>query len=258
MIITNQDMVACYTLLRKEVVRFIRIWTQTLIPPVVTQTLYFLIFGQFIGSQIRDINGVSYMAFIIPGLVMMAVINNSFTNVASSFFSSKFQHSIEELLVSSMKNWIIATGYVGAAMLRGIMVGFLVFCVSFVFTKPVIYNFFYITVFVVLTSAVFALAGLINGILARRFDDIAIFPTFVVMPLTYLGGVFYSINSLPQIWQTISKFNPILYMVNGFRYGFYGFSDVNVGVSLMILIGFTVVLSFVVLFLLKKGVGLKS
>lgn len=254
----DKKIISFTTLLRKEVYRFLRIWSQTLVPPVITQALYFLIFGKFIGSQINDISGVNYMAFIIPGLVMMAVINSSFTNVAGSFFSSKFQRSIEEILVSPMPNWAIVGGYVLGAVARGIIVGFLVFCVSVFFTRPTIFNFGFIILFVVLTATVFALAGLTNGILAKKFDDISIFPTFFVMPLTYLGGVFYSINSLPQVWQTISRFNPILYMVNGFRYGFYGISDVNIGTSIFILLLFMFGLIFVNLYLLKEGVGLKD
>jgi len=246
------------TLVRKEVVRFLRIWPQTLIPPVITQTLYFLIFGKFIGSQINDINGVSYMAFIVPGLVMMSVINNAYVNVAGSFFSSKFQRSIEELLVSPAANWTIIAGYAIGGMLRGVICGFLVFCVSFFFTKPVIYNFVIIFLFIVLTAIVFALGGLLNGILATKFDDIAIIPTFILTPLIYLGGVFYSIHSLPQFWQNLSQFNPILYMVNGFRFGFYGFSDVNVFASLGILILFTLILMGVNLYLLNKGTGLRT
>lgn len=250
--------IALKTVMRKEVVRFMRIWPQTLVPPVITQTLYFLIFGRFIGSQIRDIHGVSYMAFIVPGLMMMSIINNSFVNVAGSFFSSKFQRSIEEMLVSPMPSYIIVGGYVLAGMLRGMIVGVLVFCVSILFTKPVIYQPGLILLFMVMTSAVFALGGMTNGILAKKFDDISIFPTFLLIPMTYLGGVFYSITNLPEFWQSVSRFNPVLYMVNGFRYGFYGFSDVNVWVSFFILSGLIVVLSGVNLFLLNKGTGLKS
>ena len=246
------------TIARKEVVRFTRIWTQTLVPPVVTQTLYFLIFGKFIGSQLSSIHGVTYMDFIVPGLVMTAVINNSYANVSGSFFSSKFQKSIEEMLVSPVYNSVIIAGYVAGAVLRGLSVGILVFLVSIFFTRPVISHFVFIVLFIILTAVVFSLAGLMNGILAKKFDDISIVPTFVLMPLTYLGGVFYSVHSLPGFWQAASHFNPILYMVNGFRYGFYGFSDVNVYISLLILIAFTVALTLGNLYLLKKGIGLKS
>ncbi len=252
------NFISYLTIVRKEVIRFLRIWPQTLFPPVITQMLYFLIFGKFIGSQIRDINGISYMAFIVPGLVMMAVINNSFMNVVSSFFSSKFQRSIEELLVSPATNTVIIAGYVSGGALRGMLVGALVFCVSFIFTHPVVYHFGLILFFVILTSIVFALGGLLNGILARKFDDISIFPTFVLTPLIYLGGVFYSIHSLPKFWQMVSRFNPVLYMINGFRYGFYGVSDVNVGISILILVIFAGILTGVNLYLLRKGTGLKA
>ncbi len=254
----KSNLIALYTLFRKEVVRFIRIWPQTLVPPIMTQSLYFLIFGKFIGSQINDINGVSYMAFIVPGLVMMSVISNSYVNVAGSFFSSKFQRSVEELLVSPAPNWVIIGGYVLSGALRGILCGFLVFGVSVFFTRPTISHIGLIVMFIVLTAIVFALGGLVNGILARKFDDVSIVPTFVLTPLTYLGGVFYSIALLPDVWRNLSKINPILYMVNGFRYGFYGFSDVNVYMSVGILVLFAVLLTIVNLTLLKKGKGLRS
>jgi ABC-2 type transport system permease protein len=246
------------TIVRKEVVRFTRIWTQTLIPPVVVQCLYFLIFGKFIGSQLKGIHGVSYMAFIVPGLVMMAVINNSFANVVSSFFSNKFQRSIEELLVSPTHNIVIIAGYVCGGILRGLCVGTLVFFVSILFTHPVIRHPLLIVVFIFLTSVVFALAGLLNAIFAKSFDDINIFPTFVLTPMIYLGGVFYSISDLPPVWRAVSRFNPVLYMVDGFRYGFYGFSDVGLGVSLVLLSVLALSLLAVNLKLLGKGTGLKS
>lgn len=250
--------IAYATIVRKEVTRVLRIWPQTLFPPVITQTLYFLIFGKFIGSQINDIHGISYMAFIIPGLVMMSVINNSFMNVVSSFFSSKFQRSIEELLVSSTSNWVIIAGYVTGGVVRGIIIGFLVFLVSILFTRPEIYHIGIIFVFILLTAIVFALGGLLNAIFAKKFDDISIFPTFILTPLIYLGGVFYSIENLPPFWRMLSKFNPVLYMVNGFRYGFYGFSDVNVFISFMILVIFAVILTTVNLILMARGTGLKT
>ena len=250
--------IAYMTIVRKEVTRVFRIWPQTLFPPVITQTLYFLIFGKFIGSQIGDINGISYMAFIVPGLVMMAVINSSFMNVVGSFFSSKFQRSIEELLVSSASNPVIIAGYVTGGVIRGIIVGLLVFTVSIFFTHPQIYHLGIIFSFILLTSVVFALGGLLNAIFATKFDDISIFPTFILTPLIYLGGVFYSVNNLPPFWQSFSKFNPVLYMVNGFRYGFYGFSDVNVLLSFMILAAFVVILTTINLILLARGIGLKT
>ncbi|MGE0268263.1 MAG: ABC transporter permease [Candidatus Omnitrophota bacterium] len=254
----KENYIALYTLVRKEVVRFIRIWPQTLVPPVVTQSLYFLIFGKFIGSQISDINGISYMAFIVPGLVMMSVINNAYANVSGSFFSSKFQRSVEELLVSPAPDWVIISGYAASGALRGVLCGILVFSVSVFFTHPQINNIFIIFVFIILTAIVFSLGGMLNGILAKKFDDISIVPTFILTPLTYLGGVFYSISLLPDVWQHLSRLNPILYMVNGFRFGFYGFSDVNIGLSLFILVLMGVALMMGNLYLLRKGTGLRS
>lgn len=254
----NSNLIAFQTIVRKEVTRFLRIWSQTLLPPVITQSLYFIIFGAFIGSQISDINGISYMAFIIPGLVMMGVINSSFMNVVSSFYSSKFMKNYEELMVSPASNSAIIFGYVIGGALRGLMVGILIFIVSILFIRPEIAHFGLILVFIILTSIVFALGGLINGIFAKSFDDISIFPTFILTPLTYFGGVFYSINNLPPLWQTVSKFNPILYMVDGFRYGFYGFSDIPIVYSLGMLIAFSVILYGITAYLLNKGIGLKN
>jgi len=250
--------IAFQTLLHKEITRILRIWTQTLLPPLVTQTLYFIIFGKFIGAQVAAIHGVSYMSFIVPGIVMMAIINSAYGNVVSSFFGAKFQRSIEEMLVAPMQEWVIVAGYVSAGIIRGIVVGILVFLVSCCFTHPVIYNLGIVVLFMVLTSAVFSLAALINGIFARNFDEVAIFQNFVLVPLIYLGGVFYSILKLPIIWQNISKLNPLLYMVNGFRYGFFGFSDVSVGFSAGLLIVLTLVLWQINIWLLKKGIGIKN
>ena len=255
---SRENYIALTTIVRKEVVRFMRIWSQTLLPPVITQTLYFVIFGKFIGSQVAGISGVTYMQFIVPGLVMMAIITNSFANVVSSFFGSKFQRSIEELMVSSTPNWVIVLGFTLGGVVRGISVGILVFLVSMFFTAPHIHHFGFIILFVALTAVLFSLAGLLNGIFAKKFDDVSIFPTFVLTPLTYLGGVFYSIHSLPAIGQNLSKLNPVLYMIDGFRYGFYGISDVSVLMSVMILIMFIAILISLNLYLLEKGIGLKS
>lgn len=250
--------VSFYTIASKEVIRFLRIWTQTLLPPVVTTSLYFVIFGSFIGSQIADINGISYMAFIVPGLLMMGVINSSFMNVVSSFFFAKFIHYIDEFLVSPTPNWVILAGYVIGGALRGLLVGLIIYIVSVFFTAPQVYNFGIVLVFIVMTSIVFALAGFLNAVFAKKFDDISIFPTFILTPLTYLGGIFYSVKMLPELWQTVSLFNPILYMINGFRYGFYGFADVDVWLSFGLLMLFTVVLTALNLWLLKKGEGVRS
>jgi len=254
----SKILIAFYTILAREVRRFIRIWKQTLVPPVINQFLYFIIFGAFIGSQIRDIQGVSYMAFIVPGLVMMAVITSSFMNVASSFYIMKFQRSIDEILVSPTPSSAIMWGYSLGGALRGILVGILVFIVSFIFTKPEIHDPLILGLFIFLTALVFALGGLINGILANKFDDTTVFSTFVLTPLTYFGGVFYSIRDLPEVWQAVSKFNPILYMVDGFRYGFYGIGDLDIRISLAVLIGFVLMLSLINITLLRRGVGLRS
>ena len=254
----KENVIALCSIARKEVTRIFRIWLQTLLPPVITISLYFLIFGSFIGSQLHDINGYSYMAFIAPGLIMMSIITNSYTNTVSSFYSAKFQRNIEELLVSPTPNWVIILGYVSGGMVRGLSVGFLVSLVSLLFISLHIHSLFYIVLFGVLTSFVFSLAGMINGILAKKFDDVSIVPTFVITPLTYLGGVFYSLSLLPTFWLMLSKANPIVYMVNGFRYGFLGVSDISTSIGVAMLVLFSVILFSVNLYLLEKGVGVRS
>ncbi len=249
---------ALYTLGRKEVVRIIRIWSQTILPPAMTMTLYFVIFGNLIGKRIGQMGGFDYMTFIVPGLVMMSVITNSYGNIVSSFFGAKFSKHIEEMLVSPMPNWVILFGHVLGALSRGILVGSIVIVISLFFTEIHIYNIWIVISTVILTSIVFALAGFINACLATKFDDIAIIPAFILTPLTYLGGVFYSISLLPDIWQTISKFNPVLYMVNAFRYGFLGVSDVNIYQAYAVMLIFLVVLTTICLAMLNKGVGLRS
>lgn len=254
----NIALVSFWTIVHKEVIRFLRIWTQTLLPPVITVSLYFLIFGAFIGSQIPDIEGISYVAFIVPGLLMMTVINSSYMNVVSSFFFAKFIRYIEEFLVSPTPNWVILAGYIIGGALRGLLVGLIVYVVSIFFTQPQIFNFWIVLLFIIMTSIVFALGGFLNAIFATKFDDINIFPTFVLTPLTYLGGVFYSVKMLPEFWQQVSLLNPILYMINGFRYGFYGISDVNVWLSFGILALFMLVLGGLSLHLLNKGTGIRK
>lgn len=253
----NEKYIAFSTILRKEIVRFTRIWVQSLLPSVITMFLYFIIFGKFIGSQINEIGGVSYMEFIVPGLVMMSVITNSYSNVVSSFFSTKFHHSVEELLISPTPNYVIILGYVSGGVARGILVGMLVTITSFIFVPIKLYSPAFVILYISLTAFLFSLAGLLNAIFAKKFDDITIIPTFVLTPLTYLGGVFYSITLLPQFWQGLSKVNPILYMVNGFRFGFLGMSDVNVFSGLIISLCFIIILFAANLYLLKRGVGLK-
>jgi ABC-2 type transport system permease protein len=256
--IKREHYIALKTIVRKETTRILRIWSQTLLPPLITQTLYFIIFGKFIGSQVRAINGIGYMAFIVPGLVMMAVINSSYANVVSSFFSAKFQRNIEEVLVSPTPDWVIIAGYVLGGVVRGVVVGILVFLVSLFFVHPVVTHWWAVIVFMLFSSVVFSLAALINGIYARNFDEVAFFQNFILTPFIYLGGVFYSIHSLPPLCQKASLYNPLVYMVNGFRYGFFGFSDVDPGACLAILVLLTIILSVVNLFLFKKGIGLKN
>ena len=209
------------TLVKKELTRFTRIWTQTILPPIINQSLYFIIFGQFIGSQIASIQGLSYMQFLVPGLLMMGMINASYSNVVSSFFSAKFQRNIEEILVAPVSKTTTIFGFISGGILRGLLVGALIYLVSLFFTQFQVYSIMQIILFSILTASAFALAGLINGIYAKKFDDISIIPTFVLTPLTYFGGVFYTLESLPEFWLALSKFNPIVYMIDGFRAGFY-------------------------------------
>ncbi|MFC3195195.1 ABC transporter permease [Marinicella sediminis] len=246
------------TLMRKEITRIIRIWSQTLLPPAITMTLYFVIFGNLIGSRIGQMGGFDYMSFIVPGLVMMAVITSSYGNMVSSFFGAKFAKHVEELLISPMPNWAILAGYVSGSLFRGLAVGLIVTLISLFFTDIQIHNVWIILSTVILTSVVFSLGGFINAAFAKKFDDIAIIPTFVLTPLTYLGGVFYSISLLPDFWQKVSLINPVLYMVNTFRYGFLGVSDINVGVAYGIIISFVLLLGFISWYILHKGIGLRT
>ena len=246
------------TLAGRESRRVIRIWKQTLVPPIITTTLYFLIFGQLIGGRIGEMNGVSYMQFIAPGLVMMTAITASYVNTASSFFLSKFTRTYEELLVSPLSSHDIIWGYIIGSMMRGGLAGILVMLVSLCFVSFDIHSWAMILLTLMMTTIAFALGGFINAIYAKTFDDVGIIPTFVLTPLTYLGGVFYSISLLPEFWQTVSKFNPIVYMVNGFRYGFLGVSDVPVIYTFGVLLLFIVVLYSIAFSLMEKGVGLRS
>jgi ABC-2 type transport system permease protein len=256
---TAANLVALNTLVRREIVRIMRIWTQTLIPPAITMTLYFVIFGKLIGSKIGTIEGgFTYMQYIVPGLVMMSIITNSYGNISSSFFGAKFSRAVEEMLVSPMPNWVILLGYVTGAVARGLVVGILVLLIALFFTDLHVLHPLVTFVSVLLGATIFSLAGFVNAVYAKKFDDIALVPTFILTPLTYLGGVFYSVNMLGEPWQAISRANPILYMVNAFRFGVLGISDVHVGVAFVVMIGFVVALSIVALQLLKRGVGLRS
>jgi ABC-2 type transport system permease protein len=254
---SSVTLIGIQTLLRKEITRIVRIWSQTLLPPAITMTLYFVIFGNLIGSRIGQMGGFDYMSFIVPGLVMMAVITSSYGNMVSSFFGAKFAKHVEELLVSPMPNWGILAGYVSGSLFRGLAVGLIVTLVSLFFTEIKIHNVWIVLSTVILTSIVFSLGGFINAAFAKKFDDIAIIPTFILTPLTYLGGVFYSISLLPEFWQQVSLINPVLYMVNTFRYGFLGVSDINLGVAYAIIIAFVLILGFISWYILHKGIGLR-
>jgi len=246
------------TLLVKEILRFARIWVQTILPPAITMALYFVIFGKLIGSQIGDIEGFRYIDFIVPGLILMSVISNSYANTVSSFYFSRWNKHIDELLIAPIPNWLILAGYVAGGVARGVFVGIVVTNVASFFSDLSIHSYGITFLVFVLTSVLFSLAGFINGVFANSFDDISIIPTFVLTPLTYLGGVFYSMSLLPEFWQTVSMANPVLYMVNAFRYGLLGVSDIQLSSGIVIILGFTLVLAVYAHSLMKRGVGIKS
>ena len=253
----KQNYVALTTIWIKECTRFLRIWVQTLVPPAITMSLYFVIFGSLIGNRIGEMGGFTYMEFIVPGLIMMSVITNSYANVSSSFFSAKFHKNIEEMIISPLPNYIILAGYISGGVARGVTVGITVTFVSTFFSDFQIHSIGITLAVFVLTSILFSIAGLINATYARSFDDITIIPTFVLTPLTYLGGIFYSIKMLPEFWQTVSQANPILYMINAFRYGLLGVSDINITTAFIIILAFIVVLFSFALGMLKRGIGIK-
>ncbi|MEM6188931.1 ABC transporter permease [Shewanella scandinavica] len=250
--------IAFKSILSKEINRFTRIWIQTLVPPAITMTLYFLIFGNLVGSRIGEMGGVSYMEFIAPGLIMMSVITNSYSNVASSFYSAKFQRNLEELMVAPVPHYVLIAGYVGGGVARGLCVGLIVTLVAMFFVDISLHHAGLVVMTVFLTSVLFSLGGLINAVFAKSFDDISIIPTFVLTPLTYLGGVFYSLSLLPPFWQGVSALNPVVYMINVFRYGFLGFADISVPLSIAIMIGFCVALWTLAYYLVSRGIGLRS
>ncbi len=250
--------IAFRTIVTKEIFRFLRIWPQTLLPPAITTALYFLIFGKLIGDRIGIINGVSYMDYIVPGIILMSVISHSYANVVSSFYSTKFQRNIEELLVAPVPNWIILSGYVSGGIIRGLLVGSVVALISLLFADIEVKNPYIALSVMLLTATLFSLAGFINAVLAESFDDISIIPNFVLTPLSYLGGVFYSVKMLPGIWQNISLGNPLLYMINAFRYGLIGVTDVDIQLAFIMTAGFILILTLVSLFLLYKGIGIKN
>jgi|TARA_B100000959_G_scaffold108668_1_gene114586 ABC-2 type transport system permease protein len=255
---SNHKFIAFETIVIKEIRRFSRIWLQTLVPPAITIGLYFVIFGNLVGRRIGEMDGFQYMEFIVPGLIMMSVIQNSYSNVTSSFFSHKFQRSVEELLVSPVPNYVILTGFVVGGMARGLAVGAIVTIMSLFFADLNIQNPLITIAVILMTSIVFSLAGFINAVLANSFDDISIIPTFVLTPLIYLGGVFYSIQMLPPFWQIVSRINPIFYMVNTFRYGILGSSDVNVYLAFLILGVFIVILYSGCIWMLRHSTGIRN
>lgn len=254
----QEILIAFLTILIKEVRRFTRIWAQTLLPPAITMVLYFVIFGRLIGSRIGPMGGFDYIQFVVPGLIMMAVINNSYANVVSSFFGAKFQHHIEELLVSPTPNWVILLGFTAGGVARGLCVGLIVTVLSLFFTRLHVQDIGLTVLVVLLTSVLFSLAGFVNAVFADNFDDISIIPTFVLTPLTYLGGVFYSMDLLSPFWRALAHLNPILYMVNAFRYGLLGVSDIRVDFALAMIVLFIVVAWFYSLYLLESGKRLRQ
>jgi ABC-2 type transport system permease protein len=254
----NIHLVSFGTIVIKEVNRFTRIWLQTIVPPAVSMTLYFIIFGNLIGPRIGSMHGVSYIDYICPGIIMMAVINNSYSNVVSSFFSAKFQRHIEEILIAPVASFTILAGFVAGGVARGLAVGLVVTLIAMYFTDLHLASYAIVIAVVILTATLFSIAGLLNAIFAKKFDDISIIPTFILTPLIYLGGVFYSIQLLPGFWQKVSLLNPILYMVNAFRYGMLGVSDISIGLAFTIIGAFILVLGGYTLYLLDRGTGIKS
>ena len=254
----REQYVAFQTITRKEIKRYLRIWTQTLLPSAITMSLYFVIFGSLIGSRIGEMGGFTYMEFVVPGLIMMAIVTNSYSNVVSSFFGSKFSHAVEELLVSPVSNVVILMGYVVGGVSRGLLVAIVVTIVSLFFTDLSIHSYFIVVVVVLMTSTLFALAGFINAVYANNFDDISIIPTFVLTPLIYLGGVFYSMDLLPEFWANVSKLNPLVYVVNAFRYGVLGVSDVSLSFAIGMIAFFTAIAFAYSMHLLNSGKRLRQ
>ncbi len=254
----KENAIALYTIVQKEITRFLRIWTQTLLPSVISISLYFVIFGNLIGPKIGTMEGYTYMEYLVPGLIMMSIITNAYANVVASFFGAKFQRNIEEMLISPMWPSTILWGFVLGGMARGVCIGLLVTIVSLFFTSLKIEHLGLTVLVTFLTASLFSMAGLLNGIFAKKFDDINIVPTFILTPLTYLGGVFYSVNMLSPFWQDLTRLNPIFYMVNAFRYGMLGQSDVSIKQALLVIIAFTIATYILTILLLKKGVGTRG
>jgi len=251
-------LIAFLTILRKETMRFLRIWPQTLLPPVITVTLYFTIFGHVLGPRIGVVNQIPYMQYIAPGLIMMSVVTNSYMNVVGSFYGLRFSKSVEELVIAPIPNYLILLGFTAGGIARGLIVGLLVTIIALFFTNLHIYNLL-ITISVIFLAAIlFSLAGFTNALFAKKFDDTAIIPTFILTPLNYLGGIFYPIHLLPPMWYQLSLVNPIVYLVNAFRYGIIGISDISVIIAFIILISCSAALFIYNLYLLNKGKGIRT
>jgi len=253
-----EQYVAFMTIMRKEIRRYLRIWSQTLLPSAITMSLYYVIFGNLIGSRIGEMGGFSYMEFVVPGLIMMAIVTNSYANVVASFFGAKFNNSVEELLVSPIPPYVILCGYVAGGVSRGLLVAVIVTAVSLFFTRLPIYSPMLVILVVALTSILFSLLGFINAVFANTFDDISIVPTFVLTPLTYLGGVFYSLDLLPDFWATVSQANPLVYVVSAFRFGMLGVSDVNIAFAISMILLCMLVAFWYSLHLLRTGKRLRT
>jgi ABC-2 type transport system permease protein len=254
-----QTWISFYTIVRKDIVRIVRIWAQTFLPSIVTSVLYFLVFGAFLGPRIGEVQGVSYISFVVPGLVMLAVVTNSYANTSFTMFTNKwFNRNIDEILVSPTPPWVIVAGYVAGGVMRGVIIGILVLLVSLFFTHLAVHSLLVVALFLLLTSIVFSLGGLINGVYAKGMDGINIVPTFILTPLVYLGGVFYSVESLPGFWGALTHYNPIFYIINGFRYGLLGITDVSLGLAFAILLGLAVIFVGIAIYLIRTGLGLRQ
>lgn len=256
--INNRQFISFYTIFRRELVRMFRIATQVFLPPVITSVLYFVIFGKLIGNRIGPINGLSYMEFIVPGLIMMSVITNSYMNVSTSLYSTRFQKNIEEILISPTHDWVLLLGYGLGGVFRGLIIAVLIYVISTFFVGIELHHLPFTLFVIVLVATLFSMAGFTNAMLARNFDEVALVPTFILTPLTYLGGVFYSKSMLPEFWQKISAFNPIIYMVNAIRYAMTGQGEVNFGLSLVVILGTTAAIIALNLVMLNKGIGLRE
>lgn len=257
---SGTDLIAFLTILRKEYIRIVRIWSQTLLPPVMNVALYLLIFGSFIGKRIGSMDSVSYASFIVPGLLLMAVITNAYGNVSSSFFSAKFQKNIEEILVSPTPDWLVVLGFTAGGIIRGIMVALAVACVALVApgVELKIHHPYFAVLLLLLTAGFFSLAGLMNALFAKKFDDISFIPTFVLTPLTYLGGIFYPLSALPEFWQKLSALNPVLHLVTAMRYAFLDQAELSWYPALVFLFVGNALLYFACLRYMKKGLGIRN